>query len=156
MERFIQNLDLQQSLVQKRSLVFLIVILDHNELLIPFTPIFEELLLLVFKETDILFDFCLVNYYRNGLDKVSWHKDKESMMDCSNIVSLSFGAARKFQIRDYKTKAKVWEKELESGSMLWMKPGFQEVYQHQVPIQSKVKEPRINLTFRLFKASFKK
>ena len=71
-------------------------------------------------------------------------------MDCSNIASISLGAARKFRFRSA-TKEKIWEEKLLSGSLVWMKPGCQEYLQHEVPKQINVMEPRINLTFRKFK-----
>lgn len=117
----------------------------------PMTPTFKELQKIVEEHTGIHFDFVLLNYYRDGNDKVGWHSDDEPMMDCSNIVSLSLGAERPFKFREKETHKVVWKETLKNGSMVWMKPGCQEEYEHEVPKSMKVKEPRINLTFRKFK-----
>jgi alkylated DNA repair dioxygenase AlkB len=115
------------------------------------TPTLKEIQTLLEKEIGIHFDFVLLNLYRDGHDRVSWHADKESEMDCSNIASISLGAARKFRFRDIKTQDKIWEQTLEAGSLVWMKPGCQQYLEHEVPKQLKVTASRINLTFRLFK-----
>jgi alkylated DNA repair dioxygenase AlkB len=125
----------------------------------PMTPTLKELQRIVEEHTGIHFDFVLLNYYRDGNDKVGWHSDDEPMMDCSNIVSLSLGAERPFKFREKETHKVVWKETLQNGSMVWMKPGCQEEYEHEVPKSMKVKEPRprhvvlssINLTFRKFK-----
>lgn len=118
----------------------------------PFPSVLEELRNLVFEKTGINFDFVLLNYYRDGNDKVSWHCDNEEMMECSNIVSLSFGQKRKFQVKSKINGSKIcWQQSLESGSMVWMKPKSQDLYYHQVPKETKIDQPRLNLTFRKFK-----
>jgi hypothetical protein len=116
----------------------------------PMTKTLKDLQELVEKHTGIHFDFVLLNYYRDGNDKVGWHSDDEPMMNCSNIVSLSLGAERPFKFRDKETREVVWKEVLKNGSMVWMKPGCQELYEHEVPKCMKVSEPRINLTFRKF------
>ena len=119
--------------------------------LLPMTKTLRELQSYVEQETDIHFDFVLLNYYRDGKDKVGWHSDDEPMMDCSNIASLTLGAERPFKFRDKSTKKVIWKQILRSGSLVWMKPGCQENLEHEVPKCMKVYEPRINLTFRKFK-----
>jgi len=117
----------------------------------PMTPTLKELQTLVETHTGLHFDFVLLNFYRDGNDKVGWHSDDESIMDCSNIVSISLGAERPFKFRDKETKKLVWKEVLKNGSMVWMKKGCQENLEHEVPKCMKVNEPRINLTFRKFK-----
>ena len=117
----------------------------------PMTPTLKELQGIVEKETGIHFDFVLLNYYRDGNDKVGWHSDDEESMESSNIVSLSLGAERPFKFREKESHKVIWKQVLKNGSMVWMKPGCQEEYQHEVPKCAKVNEPRINLTFRKFK-----
>jgi alkylated DNA repair dioxygenase AlkB len=77
------------------------------------------------------------------------------MIDSSHVASISFGATRKFQIRHSISKKKIGEYFLDTGSLFWMKPGFQEIYQHQVPKEIKINKPRINLTFRRFRKDLK-
>jgi alkylated DNA repair dioxygenase AlkB len=117
----------------------------------PMTPTLLKLKKLVKFYTEIDFDFVLLNLYRDGEDKVGWHSDDEPMMDCSNIASISFGEERTFKFRDKTSKQTVWKKQLESGSLLWMKENCQRDLEHEVPKTSKDCGPRINLTFRKFK-----
>ena len=63
------------------------------------------------------------------------------------IASLSFGARRRFQLRHLKDQE---QKEilLKEGSLLVMEGELQQHWKHQLPKALKVKEARINLTFR--------
>ena len=94
------------------------------------------------------------------MDKLSWHADDEPQLDpkCC-IASLSLGSERFFSI---KHKNKVDDKNsqhkkynhkllLNHGSLLIMKPPFQEFWLHQVPVMKNVTTERINLTFRFVK-----
>ncbi len=93
------------------------------------------------------FNYCLSHLYRNGDDKIDRHSDKEALNN--PIASLSFGATRKFRFQR-KGVTSGWEKEFElnGGDLLIMKVGCQQIYEHWIPVEKKVKEPRINLTFR--------
>lgn len=95
------------------------------------------------------FDYCLAHVYRDGNDKIDWHADKEA--SGSVVASVSFGASRKFRFRRM-GETKGWEKELVlgHGDLLVMEIGCQKRYKHCVPCQKRVKEPRINLTFRQY------
>jgi alkylated DNA repair dioxygenase AlkB len=117
----------------------------------PMTPSLIEIKKQIEHYTSHTFDFVLLNLYRNGNDKVGWHSDDEPMMNCSNIVSISLGEERIFKFRNKNTKDLVWKNKLANGSMVWMKPNCQELYEHEVPKETKVNKPRINLTFRKFK-----
>lgn len=91
------------------------------------------------------FDSALVNYYQSGETPIGRHRDKDSYNTI--VASLSFGATRKFIIRDNNTKI-VDTVFLEEGSLFLMFPGMQQNYTHEIPKQLKVKEGRINLTLR--------
>lgn len=95
----------------------------------------------------IKFDYVLCHLYRNGRDHISPHRDREAMK--TTIASVSLGAKRKFRLRKI-GETKGWEEEFEmdSGSMIVMKPTCQHNYVHWVPEEKKISEPRINLTFR--------
>jgi alkylated DNA repair dioxygenase AlkB len=60
---------------------------------------------------------------------------------------LSFRASRKFYFKHKNTKAKV-ECLLTNGSLLTMKDETQTHWLHSLPKSKKIKEARINLTFR--------
>lgn len=92
------------------------------------------------------FDSALLNYYPDGNFGVGKHNDKDAMD--GYIASFSFGATRKFHIRDIKTDKIVTSIDLEDSSLLIMKPGMQQKYKHEVPKSKKVKEGRINVTLR--------
>lgn len=98
----------------------------------------------------IRFNSVLLNYYRNGNDSVAWHADDEPELGRNPVIaSVSFGQARKFDIRhkqDHKLRHSV---ELENGSLLIMKGDLQHNWEHQVPKSTKALKERINLTFRV-------
>lgn len=93
------------------------------------------------------FDYCLVHIYTDGNSTINWHNDKESLFE--DIMSVSFGATRKFRLRELgETKGWYAEYELGHGDLFHMKRGCQMKYEHTVPKQSTITQPRINLTFR--------
>ena len=98
----------------------------------------------------IRFNSVLLNLYRNGQDSMGWHRDDEPELGPEPcIASVSLGAVRKFRFRkmeDHRQKAEI---ELGSGSLLLMSGRTQELWQHALPRMLRVKEPRINLTFRI-------
>ena len=80
------------------------------------------------------FNACLLNYYHNGSEAMSWH-------------SISFGAERKFGFKHNFTKEEI-SLMLENGSLLIMKDETQIYWKHKLYTNAKITEPRINLTFR--------
>ncbi|MEM9159927.1 MAG: alpha-ketoglutarate-dependent dioxygenase AlkB [Verrucomicrobiota bacterium] len=96
------------------------------------------------------FNSVLLNFYHDGSEGMGWHSDDEKELgDEPLIASLSFGATRRFDMRHKKTgeTVKVF---LESGSLWVMSGASQERWKHQAPKQLKIKEGRVNLTFRQF------
>jgi alkylated DNA repair dioxygenase AlkB len=95
------------------------------------------------------FNCVLLNYYRDGSDKMGWHADDEKELGPNpRIASVSFGATRRF---DFKHKTEANQKfsiHLESGSLLLMLGDMQHHWLHQIPAQKRIQGPRINLTFR--------
>ena len=100
----------------------------------------------VTRMTKTTYDGVLVNGYRNGQDAMGWHRDNERHIDPSSIASLSLGASRTFKLRDRRTQ-QVIDINLEHGDLLVMEH-LQDIHEHSVPRRMKVKEPRINFTFR--------
>ena len=91
---------------------------------------------------------CLGNRYRDGHQNIGAHSDDEGdLHENAFIVSVSLGAARDFIFTHKKTKEKV-KILLPPGSILLMGGGCQKNWKHEVPKRLKVKDPRINLTFR--------
>jgi len=99
-------------------------------------------------ETGDYFNACLLNRYDDGSQSVGWHSDSErDIVENSTIASISLGAPRRFLFRSKKTNEKV-ELLLGHGSLLLMKGEVQKHWNHSLPKMMKVKDKRINLTFR--------
>jgi alkylated DNA repair dioxygenase AlkB len=91
----------------------------------------------------------LLNRYRNGNDKVSWHSDNEKAFGVNpTIASLSLGATRRFDLRYKPDKTRIHRFSLPSGTLLIMKGELQSYWEHQVPQQKNIVNERINLTYR--------
>ena len=99
------------------------------------------------------FDTCLLNYYRDGSAAIGHHSDGESdLLPNAPIASVSFGAVRHFDIWPKLTAPRIHNRyriDLGHGSLMIMGKNSQREYTHSLPVQKKVKEPRINLTFRV-------
>lgn len=94
------------------------------------------------------FNACLLNYYHNGTEAMSWHSDNEKeILKHSAIASVSFGAERKFGFKHNFSKEEI-SLMLENGSLLIMKDETQIYWKHKLYTNVKITEPRINLTFR--------
>lgn len=97
------------------------------------------------------FNSCLLNLYHNGSEGMSWHSDDEKeIVQNSCIASVSLGASRFIDFKHKNSKQKI-RLELAPGSLLLMKSDIQQHWLHAVPISKRVKDARINLTFRLLK-----
>ena len=96
------------------------------------------------------FNSVLLNEYPNGKVGMGWHSDDERELGIDPIIaSLSFGANRDF-IFKHKTDKRFENIKihLKSGSLLLMLGSTQHHWKHSLPKRLKVREPRINLTFR--------
>lgn len=94
------------------------------------------------------YNSCLLNLYHDGSEGMAYHSDGEKdLKKHGAIASLTFGAERKFLFKHKTTKEKV-EIFLEDGSLLIMKGTTQDNWMHRLPPTTKVKTPRVNLTFR--------
>lgn len=98
------------------------------------------------------YNICLCNYYKNGKHSIGFHSDNEERGSTSSIASISLGAKRPFIFRKIVQPEERYTHILDHGSLLIMGEGCQETYQHTVPIDKTMKDPRVNLTFRLFDA----
>jgi len=94
------------------------------------------------------YNSCLLNLYHDGSEGMAYHSDAEKdLKKHGAIASLTFGAERKFLFKHKTSKEKI-EIFLENGSLLVMKGTTQENWLHRLPPTTKVKTPRVNLTFR--------
>jgi len=98
----------------------------------------------------VIFTSALLNLYRDGNDSMGWHRDNEKELGDQPVIgSVSFGATRNFQFRNYKTKKDVKSLELSHGSFLLMRGDTNHYWEHQVPKTKQVLNKRINITFRV-------
>lgn len=123
--------------------------------IVPWTPHVQELRQAVQAAVGCPFNSLLLNLYRDGTDKLDWHADDEPEIDpASPIASLSLGARRAFRLRPRDpefTPPKPLVFELGRGDLLVMDPPTQQHWLHQVPQRLRIREPRINLTFRVIR-----
>lgn len=118
------------------------------------TPWSEDILqikMAIEERTMTSFNSVLINYYRNGKDRVAWHSDDEKELGPNPVIaSVSFGEERKFKLRHKKHKENGLRAEisLKHGSLLMMKGETQHHWMHEIPRTTKPIGPRINLTFR--------
>jgi alkylated DNA repair dioxygenase AlkB len=90
----------------------------------------------------------LINYYSNGSDYIGAHSDDESSLGPVGVISLSYGATRKFRIREKSSKQMVMDFPATSGVLIWMGGDFQKEFTHEVPVEKKIREGRYAFTFR--------
>ena len=98
-------------------------------------------------QTGLVFGTCVCIWYPDGNIGVDYHSDQPAFGDTKVLPSISLGGERKFQLRENAT-GKVFEKRLETGSMIIMGEYCQERYEHCLPEDPECTEGRINLTFR--------
>jgi alkylated DNA repair dioxygenase AlkB len=114
----------------------------------PWLPLLLEIKTQVEELTKDTYRGVLLNYYPDGLAGMGWHADDESdLVVNAAIASVSFGATRRFDLK-HQDGEKI-SIDLADGSVLIMAGELQQYWKHQIPVQRKIKEPRINLTFRV-------
>jgi alkylated DNA repair dioxygenase AlkB len=116
-------------------------------------PWTEELLFVkerVEKHSGITFTSVLLNYYRNGNDSVSWHRDQEKVLRVNPVIaSVSFGATRTFKFRHVDDHKLIRSVELTHGMYVLMKGETQHKWEHTIPKTKQAVGSRISLTFRI-------
>lgn len=111
---------------------------------------FYPLLNKIRDESQVNFNGCLVNLYRDGRDKMGWHADDENEIDSNkSIFSLSLGTSRDFCLKHRHLNLK-YIYTLGHGDLFIMYPGCQEGWLHSLPVRKKIFRSRINLTFRYY------
>ncbi len=121
----------------------------------PFSKTLKEIKLKIEKVSEVKFTTVLLNLYRDGNDSNGWHSDDEKELGINPfIASVSFGTNRMFHLKHKQDKNLRYKLLLENGSLLLMKEATQHNWQHQLPKSKKIKESRINLTFRILKKPY--
>lgn len=101
-----------------------------------------------------IYNYCLLNHYRNGEEYMGYHSDSEASLDPHTpIASVSLGITRNFDIRPRKKdsegkRSRVARLPLGDGDLLLMFYPMQRCYEHGIPVEKKLTGERINLTFR--------
>lgn len=115
---------------------------------LPWTKELLELKHIAEEKAGETFNSCLLNLYHTGEEGMAWHSDGEKDLKKNGAIgSMSFGAERKFMFKHKQTGEKV-DVFLEHGSLLVMKGTTQSNWLHRLPPTTKIKTPRVNLTFR--------
>jgi len=115
-----------------------------------FPRVLESIKQKIEETTNHPFNAVLCNLYRDGQDSMGWHSDNEPELGTDPVIaSLSLGSQRTFRLRTLNNKKETVDFELNHGSLLIMNAGVQKEWEHSVPKRLRVKQPRINLTFRL-------
>ena len=99
--------------------------------------------------TSQTFNFCLLNYYKDGNDSISYHSDDEFFLGSDpTIVSISLGADRDFLMRHKKDHKITWKTALRGGDCVVMQGSTQSKWDHSIPKRKSGNTGRINITFR--------
>ena len=97
----------------------------------------------------VSFNSVLLNWYRDGNDKLDWHADDEPELGVDPVIaSVSFGETRDFLLRRNDDHAVKFAVPLGHGALLVMRGELQRFWQHSVPKRVRVGGSRFNLTFR--------
>ena len=118
---------------------------------LPWTEDLLEIKKIIEPVSRTTFNSVLINFYRDGKDRVAWHSDDEKELGEKPIIgSVSFGAERKFKLRHKKYRENGLRSEimLKHGSFLLMSGSTQSHWTHEIPRTAKPLGPRVNLTYR--------
>jgi alkylated DNA repair dioxygenase AlkB len=108
----------------------------------------RDLLDIVCRQYNSEYNGILVNRYNDGTNYISDHSDGENTLGDSGVIAISYGAVRKFRIRDKKTKGKVIDIPTTPYSLIQMGGNFQAEFSHGIPVEKKIKDARYSMTFR--------
>ena len=107
------------------------------------------------KSLNVLVNSVNANYYPNAKACLGLHSDDEDLFQAkyrpSTIVSVSFGATRKFVIKNKRTGAEL-SRNLQHGDLITMEGLMQRYYEHGICQASFPVGDRLNLTFRFIAA----
>lgn len=91
----------------------------------------------------------LINKYLDGNDYIGKHSDDERGLDTHiGVIAISYGAVRKFRIRNKITGKIEIDVPTEASKIIQMAGDFQKEFTHEIPIEKKVKDIRYSFTFR--------
>ena len=124
----------------------------------PIPGCLDSLRTLVEGSTGAAYNFCLVNYYADGNDSISYHSDDERFLGPEpTIASISLGGTRDFLMKHKPvptdpslSERKPLKLPLGSGDMVLMRGRTQSNWLHSIPKRKggESGRGRINITFR--------
>lgn len=115
---------------------------------LPWTECLRDIKLRVEERVGLSFNSCLLNLYHSGAEGMGWHRDNEPELGPRPVIaSVSLGATRRFLFR-HRVDCRKVEVALGSGSLLVMAGECQQFWLHSLPKALRVRENRVNLTFR--------
>jgi len=94
------------------------------------------------------FNGILINKYVGGKETIGKHSDDERFLDKAGVVSISYGASRKFRIREKSSNIVVKDIQTSNNIIIHMKGNFQKEFTHEIPIEPNVAGIRYSFTFR--------
>jgi len=107
-----------------------------------------ELMKIINERFGTKYNGILVNKYEDGNNYIGDHSDDEKNLDEGGVISISYGAVRKFRIKDKVTKKIIMDIPTTSKSIIHMGGEFQKEFTHGIPVEKRVKGVRYSLTFR--------
>lgn len=111
----------------------------------------EILMLNINNRLSLPLNSCLLNYYRNGNDSISLHKDDERELGETPLIAvISIGGEREFIIKKDNIKEKI-KVSLPVGSLFIMKNNFNKEFSHGIDKIKDSNVERISLTYRITK-----
>ena len=91
----------------------------------------------------------LINKYMGGEECIGKHSDDERGLDDRvGVIALSYGAVRKFRVRDKNTNKIIIDIPTDPNKIIQMYGNFQKEFTHEIPVEKKIKEVRYSFTFR--------
>lgn len=121
---------------------------------LPWTPLLAQIRARVEAAVGQPLNGVLLNYYRDGQDSMGWHSDDEAELGRNPLIaSLNLGGSRRFDLRRKGHSRIEHSLMLNHAALLVMRGPTQHYWQHQVAKTRSCCAPRLNLTFRLIKAS---
>lgn len=121
---------------------------------LPWTPLLAQIRARVEAAVGQPLNGVLLNYYRDGQDSMGWHSDDEAELGRNPLIaSLNLGGSRRFDLRRKGCSRIEHSLMLNHAALLVMRGPTQHYWQHQVAKTRNRCAPRLNLTFRLIKAS---
>jgi alkylated DNA repair dioxygenase AlkB len=110
-------------------------------------PVVSDMVAALDAEFGCRFRGCFVNYYRDGVDSVAWHRDRDHLVRRDPLVAIvSLGGPRRFHLRPY-GGGPAQRLVLHSGDALVMGGSTQHRWEHAVPKMPDA-YPRMSLSFR--------